>query len=809
MGLIGRIGQMFRGGAGNGAGLVPVGVQGKMVQMSHDQVAVLDNLAASGYVRKGIDSMGGGYQGIPAYWFARAIEVGGQETLFEPYRNSVWVQRAIKKVAGPVASVQLAFMGAGGGEASGLGKALKRGRAKTLERVWGRRGKARRVQASEVVELPDIAQWLEEPAPGLAWSDFIESAVGWLKLRGDLFWLLSDELLVPFPEARTKLPPIVVARPDRMREVVEDGRLEGWVYTEPNGKAYKLLPEQVIQTKYWNPYNNWRGLAEFDSAAIAAEGDWLAGKFTRNLMANNGDFGGIIISKTGMPSDPQREQIIADLKAKRQAQLRGDMRYVFMTGDIQVEDPKITSVDANFIGQRLESRHEIAAAFGVPMSMFDVKNDYSMGSQSAYYQLILDTCIPCGAKICDGLERLIAAIKGERYEVGLMWDEHPVLQTVRRERMDSMEKLANRGMPMRDVSDYLGLDLPEFEGDDVGFLPINVTPMEQASEVEPPPSQNPALDETVPGSVGSGVADESVGEKEPEAVKAMVKALRNSGSQIAASQKARKAKRQRDWEGHMRARAGIVRAYQSKVTKVLNEFRAVALRKLETHAGTKSVERGAWSVVGKGLIDLIFNPHEFGKQLVMAVNPVARLAAETATLQVLTEVGKADDPWRMPPHQVEELIRSRDKEIMGCGETVRAQINTTLEEGYKAGESTSELADRVRTVFNGLSKGEAKRIATTETGIVFNDARHKTAVGVGMEYHGWLDSHAGNVRPAHEDAGERYQPGGRPGPIPIDEPFEVDGEMLMAPGDSAGSAGNVINCHCVETFHEPPKGEEE
>jgi phage portal protein BeeE len=778
----------------------PVILGGRITQVSGAELGALDKMAAAGMVRKGVDSMGGGYQGIPAYWFARAIEVGGQETLFEPYRNSVWVQRAIKKVAGPVASVELVFLAEESGEASAMrdGKAqspkskVQSLKSKVGKRVWGRNGKAKAIDTEAAVELPDVAEWLEEPSPGMAWSDFIESAVGWLKLRGEVFWLLSDELLVPFPEARTKLPPIIVARPDRMRQVVEDGELTGWVYTVPGGRAYTLLPAQVIQTKYWNPYDQWRGLAEFDSAAIAAEGDWLAGKFTRNLMANNGDFGGIIVSKTGMPSDPQREQIIADLKAKRQAQLRGDMKYVFMTGDVEVADPKITSVDANFIGQRLESRHEIAAAFGVPMSMFDVKNDYSMGSQSAYYQLILDTCIPCGAKICDGLERLVAAIKGADYELGLLWDEHPVLQAVRRERMDSMEKLANRGMPMRDISDYLGLDLPEFEGDDVGFLPINVTPMESAEEPQPEPMTDQALSEQPINREGG-----KPGSAEPEAVKAMMKALRGMADGKSQMAKAARTKRQRIWEGRMRARAGIVRAYQSKASKVINDFRVIALRKLETHAGTivKSVERGAWSVgVEKSLIDLIFNPADFGKHLVLAVNPVAQAAIESATVQVLAQIGKADDPWRMPPHRVLELINSREGELEKVGATVRGVLNTQLSEGYEKGESTAELTDRIRGAFNELSRGEAKRIAVTETNIVYGTSTHETAAAAGVKTHRWVNEEG--ARPAHEEAGDRYGEEG----IPIDEPFIVDGEALMHPGDPSGSAGNIINCRCVEYF---------
>ena len=35
---------------------------------------------------------------------------------------------------------------------------------------------------------------------------------------------------------------------------------------------------------------------------------------------------------------------------------------------------------------------------------------------------------------------------------------------------------------------------------------------------------------------------------------------------------------------------------------------------------------------------------------------------------------------------------------------------------------------------------------------------------------------------------------------PIDEPFYVNGEKLMFPGDPKGSAGNIINCRCYMTY---------
>jgi uncharacterized protein with gpF-like domain len=106
-------------------------------------------------------------------------------------------------------------------------------------------------------------------------------------------------------------------------------------------------------------------------------------------------------------------------------------------------------------------------------------------------------------------------------------------------------------------------------------------------------------------------------------------------------------------------------------------------------------------------------------------------------------------------------------------------------------------------VFNGLSRGEAKRIAMTETAAVYGQARHEAMAEAGIELKSWLSSHGPNVREAHAEAEDRYGDN----PIPIDQAFVVGGEELMYPGDPSGSPGNIINCQCIQ-LAEAGKGEE-
>lgn len=81
----------------------------------------------------------------------------------------------------------------------------------------------------------------------------------------------------------------------------------------------------------------------------------------------------------------------------------------------------------------------------------------------------------------------------------------------------------------------------------------------------------------------------------------------------------------------------------------------------------------------------------------------------------------------------------------------------------------------------------------------------RTVVGVGtikthlQLFKRWRINHGtgiddGRVRPAHLVADGQEVPEG--------EPFIVDGELLMFPGDPKGSPENVINCRCgMEHFY--------
>jgi phage portal protein BeeE len=723
-------------------------------------------------------------QGVPAFWFARATEYGFAENLYSPYADSVWVQRAIKIISQPIASCEVQF--------SKPTAAKTRQASQRLKRLSTARGLVYRAQ-EELIDLPQVRALLNEPVRELTYFDFVEASIGWLKLQ-ECFWILANDSRVPFPDvAANPFGQLKIARPGRMRPTIEDDEIIEWTYTTAGGKTQSLDPSEVIRLRNWNPYNDHRGLGEYRATHIAAEADWLAGKFSRNLMANNGDTSRIIAVKGGQPTDEQREQLIMQFKERRNASLRGESKDVVVGGDVELHNAELASVDESFIGQRLENRHEIFIGLGVPPSMADIKASYSIGSASDMFQLLINTCIPTGAKFCGALEKLIFRLTGDRVEVGLNWDEHPSMQQVRQERLDSMTKLAAQGMPMEKINEYLLLGLPEYPEWQQGYIAISLTPVSAAANEAAQEVPEPGTEDFSESSSSSS----SNGKEPDDEVKAMFDALEHRHG---AGCVHRSSKNKTLWEAHMRLRAKSVKLYQSKCSKVFNEFRAKALHKLGA-AKQKAIETRT------SILDLIFDPKDFGTTLHKNLDPVTRAVLQTAGTELLEEIGRKDDPWTMPSKDALRFIGSREKWIKGVGDTARDQLNTAIQESEKKGEGIDEMTARIRGVFNNLSKYEARRIAMTETSAAYGFSRHKAMTDVGVKYKTWLSSHGPTVRPAHAKAEDDYGPGNG---IPVDEPFVVDGEELMHPGDESGSAGNVINCQCIELAEAPPKegGEE-
>ena len=391
-------------------------------------------------------------------------DTGNGRGLAKPYEKSAWVQRAIKHVSEPICSVPLRFA------------------TQTLDGL-------------KTFVNPKLAGWWDWPAVGpqgpLSLAQVVEASVGWLKLRGEFFWLLSDNWLIP----GSVRDPFVIGRPDSLREVVsaDGGKLLGWQFRDAKGTDHVLLPEQVVHVALWNPYHPIRGCPEYASAQTAAEADYFAAEFARNLSKSNGDRGPIITSKTQLSTE-QVAQIEASLRAKKRAAESGQLKTTFLAGDVQVQDPQIAQADAEFIAARIENRKEIYMAFGVPSSFAEQKARATTAHESDRFVLLEDTCIPTSTRVAAPVAMLSMRLLGidprgpQALRAYFDFQQHSTMLAARTERIEAASKLWGMGMPFKDVNTFLNLQAPAFPGDDVSYLPLQIQTSTEAQAAVPAPA---------------------------------------------------------------------------------------------------------------------------------------------------------------------------------------------------------------------------------------------------------------------------------------------------------------------------------
>jgi SPP1 gp7 family putative phage head morphogenesis protein len=711
--------------------------------------------------------------------FLRGADLDGPDNwgagkLLRPYDQSAWVHRAVRLKVEEISRVPMKFY-------------------------------------SGHTEFADPAflEWWNNPfltsaKRPLALHDVRRQLGSWPDLGGEFFILLGDDWLAPGIARRWQsLSRPIIARPDKMHHILSQGEIIGWRFCDAGHRMHDLLPEQVIHSPEWNPYDEFRGLATVRVVFNAAEADYLAGVYVRNLMRNNGDQGVYVIAKDQMLTDIQRGQLLASLREKRSRAMRGDFSAAFLTGDISVQDAKAQRPDADLNAGRILNRHEIFLGMGVPPSMADVKAAYSIGADSDRFTLITGSCMPLSAKIDAALSKVASLMLGRPIVAQADWDDHPVMQAVRRERIDTAMKLFSAGMPIKDANDYLDLGMKPYLGWERGYLPFNIAPvpaevLHDGSTVPtnpPPPDQvqDPEFNEEE----GNGPDDDDV-----KAIRLLVLARRRVGAarevagleaqverdfgefqcechggEAGSAMKNRPASEVAQWRTLMAARRGTIKSFASAITRLLMAARVETLRRLES-GNTRP----------DAVATVMFDVSRFALSFDRAMETQQKQALQLAGEQMLKEL-LLDDPFTYPAAAVLEFIKERKSNLKDVPQKTHDVVKAQLVEGIQNGETVAQLAARVRSAFNNLADVDANRIAMTETGSAYGAGRAQGMRQAGVRWKQWLTSGDSNVRPAHAKANGQA--------VKVSDPFIVDNEELDFPGDTNGSPGNVINCRCV------------
>jgi SPP1 gp7 family putative phage head morphogenesis protein len=133
------------------------------------------------------------------------------------------------------------------------------------------------------------------------------------------------------------------------------------------------------------------------------------------------------------------------------------------------------------------------------------------------------------------------------------------------------------------------------------------------------------------------------------------------------------------------------------------------------------------------------------------------------------------------------------KKVTQVARTTINQLKQLITRGVEEGLSERDIGRSIREKAPIISASRAQTIARTETHAAANYAAEEAFLSTGIEARReWVTAVDERTRESHVEADGQI--------VALHEPFIVDGEELMYPGDPSGSAENVINCRCARVY---------
>lgn len=153
------------------------------------------------------------------------------------------------------------------------------------------------------------------------------------------------------------------------------------------------------------------------------------------------------------------------------------------------------------------------------------------------------------------------------------------------------------------------------------------------------------------------------------------------------------------------------------------------------------------------------------------------------------------DPSESQLLQVKEFLESRTSGVWSrVGKTTRKFIERTIRKGIADGLTYDEMQERLRSRMKSYTDYQARRIARTETTGAIGFGGQSERADAGITHKEWVARIDSRTRTFATGPFDHLEASGQV--VPNDQAFDVSGEALMYPGDSNGSAGNIIQCRC-------------
>lgn len=674
-------------------------------------------------------------------------------------------------------------------------RALQR-HARMKDRVF-RRG----LEPFETHPLNDV---LARPNPLQRGAQLWQMTFLWLKLRGMSFWILAGPDSAPLPPGQqpAEIWPI---SPDLFEPVFDHGtfgRLIGWKLRSPRffprgggqGSVVWLQLHEVAQFKLPNPNDLISGMSPLGPVASSVEADLLAKAHARGLLENRAMPGGFI---TTPELDDEQE---LEMRGKIEEHYKGPNKTgrpaIFADG-VKWNAVSWNMKDIQAFELLKSDREEILAVLGTPpavLGLEDVSNYATalVHDESFWKKNVLP--------MLTAVEQTIDAtlLYPETDDVVGLFDlsEIDAFRAGLREKVEIADRMTGPGLHVepRLALETVGLDVPDYLGDDVVLVPAIQTPLRDLLSAGGESASPPARPGVVPP---ADEEEDEVPVAGEDDVAPLPEAARRARAPaiIVRKPKLDVGKRGRQF---VKLEVGLEGGFRRGYRNWIQKTRADVLRAFDEVVGSKVYGKAPGDTLGDYSVVL---PPRAKMQADLSTRMRPAYAATLEEVYSFTADGELggvptfsiDDPALMQVFDTREDIF-----LEKVPDTVVDNLRTSLAKGIAEGDTVQELRLRIGNVFDiASSSSKALQVARTETGAMMNGVRDAMFGLQGFTLEGWGAADDEHTRDDHVLFGQQD-------PLPRGFDYltlpgvqHLGGE-LHYPGDSRANASQVVNCRCFK-----------
>jgi HK97 family phage portal protein len=218
------------------------------------------------------------------------------------------------------------------------------------------------------------------PNPFMTGRMFRETCQQHLDLVGETYFVLIKTGSIIY-----EMWPV---RPDRMIPVKHPTKyLTGWIYRAPDGQEVPLDLDQVVQIKYPNPSDIYRGMGPVCSIQTDVDAARFAAEWNRNFFINGAQPGGVIKVPYKM-GDTEWKTFMERWNATHQGV--ANAHHVAILENADWVDTKFSMEDMQFSELRNLPRELIREAFAFPKPMLGTVDDVNRANADAGKEIMAE-----------------------------------------------------------------------------------------------------------------------------------------------------------------------------------------------------------------------------------------------------------------------------------------------------------------------------------------------------------------------------------------------------------------------------------